>query len=61
MEISCPSLEKNIHIRNLGVKMGEKKIRQLGGIINPETNSCFKYYIRPDDGRIIEKSNSEII
>ena len=50
LEISCSSLQDNIEISNLKVPVGQKKVRQLDGVITPESNSCFKYFIRPDNG-----------
>jgi len=47
LEVSCSSLRQNIIIRNLYIGEREKKVREFHGLINPETNSCFKYFIRP--------------
>ena len=47
LEVSCSSLRQNIRINNMGVASGEKIMREFIGFVNPETNSCFKYYIRP--------------
>lgn len=47
LEVSCSSLRQNIKISNMGVGAGDKVMREFVGEVDPETNSCFKYFIRP--------------
>lgn len=47
LEVSCPTLKNNIQIKNVYVGRGDKKIRKLEGNITQDSNSCFKYKIRP--------------
>lgn len=46
LEVSCPTLVNNLHIKNVYVGRGDKKIRKLEGIITQHSNTCFKYSIR---------------
>mmetsp|Transcript_18675 Transcript_18675/g.17790 ORF Transcript_18675/g.17790 Transcript_18675/m.17790 type:complete len:293 (+) Transcript_18675:1208-2086(+) len=59
LEVSSPSLDKNIEIRNFSVSKGQKKVRQLQGIITPESNSCFKYFIRSFNWEEMAKKKDE--